>query len=202
MQKATNIFWHSGEITRKDRERANGHKGVTLWLTGLSASGKSTVARKLEEKLFEMGCQVMVLDGDNVRHGLNKNLGFSREDREENIRRVAELAKLLTSNGIINITAFISPYRADRARAREIQAEGDFLEVFVDCPLEACEARDPKGLYAKARRGEIKVFTGIDDPYEEPEDPELVLDTRANDIEGSANLLVEFLAAKGIIKNG
>ncbi|HEY3346628.1 MAG TPA: adenylyl-sulfate kinase [Nitrospirota bacterium] len=202
MQKATNIHWHSGEITRQDRERVNGHKGVTLWLTGLSASGKSTVARKLEEKLFEMGCQVVVLDGDNVRHGLNKNLGFSREDREENIRRVAELAKLLTSNGIINITAFISPYRADRARAREIQAEGDFLEVFVDCPLEACEARDPKGLYAKARRGEIKVFTGIDDPYEEPENPELVLDTRADDVDGSANALVEFLAAKVIIKNG
>jgi adenylylsulfate kinase len=177
MQKATNIFWHSGEITRKDRERANGHKGVTLWLTGLSASGKSTVARKLEEKLFEMGCQVMVLDGDNVRHGLNKNLGFSREDREENIRRVAELAKLLTSNGIINITAFISPYRADRARAREIQAEGDFLEVFVDCPLEACEARDPKGLYAKARTGEIKNFTGISAPYEPPLQPELELHT-------------------------
>ncbi|HLB25802.1 MAG TPA: adenylyl-sulfate kinase, partial [Nitrospirota bacterium] len=199
MQKAQNIFWHHGEITREDRERADGHKGVTIWLTGLSASGKSTVASLLEKRLFFMGCHTIVLDGDNIRHGLNKNLGFSKEDREENIRRIAELAKLFTSKGIINITAFISPYRADRDSARAIQQEGDFIEVYVRCPIDICEKRDPKGLYGKARAGLVKGFTGIDDPYEEPERPELVLDTDAKDPDECVDEILSLLVSRGVL---
>ncbi len=199
MDRPHNVFWHQADITREDRERANGHKGVTIWLTGLSASGKSTIAVMLEKKLFERGCHTIVLDGDNIRHGLNKNLGFGKEDREENIRRIAELAKLFTSKGIINIAAFISPYRADRDMARSIQKEGDFLEVFIKCPIGVCEERDPKGLYKKARAGEIKGYTGVDDPYEEPRAPELVLETDKLTPPECVDKVIKFLAQRKII---
>lgn len=194
-----NIRWHYSTIGRDDRERKNGHKGVTIWLTGLSASGKSTVACRLEERLFRMGCHAIVLDGDNVRHGLNKNLGFSKEDREENIRRIAELAKLFTSVGIINITAFISPYRADRDGARALQPVGDFVEVYVRCPLEVCEGRDPKGLYKKARAGLISEFTGVSHPYEPPESPEVVLDTDAMTPDECVDGLLGYLHKNGYV---
>lgn len=197
MEDQRNIRLHHSTVTREQRERQNGHKGLTIWFTGLSASGKSTVANCLEEKLFKMGCHAMVLDGDNIRHGLNKNLGFSKEDREENIRRIGELAKFLTSKAIINIAAFISPFRADRVAARELQAEGDFIEVFIKCPIDVCEERDPKGLYQKARAGIIKDFTGISHPYEEPEDPELVVDTCQNDAEHCADDIISYLRNSG-----
>ncbi len=199
MDEQHKVFWHQADITREDRERVNGHKGVTIWLTGLSASGKSTIAVMLEKKLFERGCHTIVLDGDNIRHGLNKNLGFGKADREENIRRIAELAKLFTSKGIINIAAFISPYRADREMARSIQKEGDFLEVFIKCPIGVCEERDPKGLYRMARAGEVRGFTGIDDPYEEPEEPELVLETDKFTPPECVDRVIGFLAQKKII---
>jgi adenylyl-sulfate kinase len=175
--KSQNIQWQDSDVQRADRERRNGHRGVTLWLTGLSGSGKSTLARRLESALFERGCQVYVLDGDNMRHGLNRDLGFSPEDRAENIRRIGEVARLLTDLGTIVITAFISPYRADRAMARGLMAGGDFIEAYIDCALAVCEERDPKGLYKKARRGEVKEFTGVSAPYEAPESPELVIRT-------------------------
>src|SRR6058998_1387986 len=175
-QKATNIVWHQGAVTRADRERLNGHRGATVWFTGLSGSGKSTIAVALEKALWERGVHAFVLDGDNVRHGLNKNLGFSAEDRTENIRRIGEVAKLFVSAGVMAITSFISPFRADRDAVRKMMGPGEFIEVFVDAPLEVCEARDPKGLYKKARAGEIKGFTGIDDPYEPPANAELTLD--------------------------
>ncbi len=199
MEERHRVFWHQTDITREDRERVNGHKGVTIWLTGLSASGKSTVAMMLEKKLFERGCHTIVLDGDNIRHGLNKNLGFGKADREENIRRIAELAKLFTSKGIINIAAFISPYRADRKMARSIQKEGDFLEVYIKCPIDVCEERDPKGLYRMARAGEVKGFTGIDDPYEAPEAPELVLETDKFVPPQCVDKVIGFLAHRKII---
>lgn len=200
MTKERNIHWHHATITRKDRERLNGHKGVTIWLTGLSGSGKSTIAGRLEERLFEIGVRTMILDGDNIRFGLNKDLGFSRDDRDENIRRIGETAKLFTSAGIINITAFISPYISDRARAREIQAACDFIEVYVKCPINVCENRDPKGLYKKARAGEIKGFTGVDDPYEEPEMAEIVIDTSKECIEDAVGKIIEHLREKEIIR--
>jgi len=194
-----NIRWHHSTVTREQREIQNGHKGMTIWFTGLSASGKSTIANCLEEKLFKMGCHAMVLDGDNIRHGLNKNLGFSKEDREENIRRIGELAKLLTSKAIINIAAFISPFRADRAAARALQDEGDFIEVFIKCPIEVCEERDPKGIYKKARAGIIKDFTGISHPYEEPENPDLVIDSSQNDAAKCADEIINYLRDAGIL---
>ena len=196
------ITWHHGTVGRGDRERRNGHKGVTLWMTGLSASGKSTMAVVLEERIFSMDCQVMVLDGDNVRHGINSDLGFSREDREENIRRVAELAKLLTSKGIITIASFISPYRSDRSHARSLHDNGDFVEVFIDCPLDVCEARDPKGLYKKARAGQLSEFTGIDDPYEPPDDAEVVLDTWRHGPHECAEQVIVYLRDKGYLGDG
>ena len=200
MKNEIKIYWHAGKITRKDRASLNGHRGVTIWLTGLSASGKSTIANKLEEKLYERGCRaVVVLDGDNVRHGLNKDLGFSREDREENIRRISELAKILTMSGIINIIAFISPYKKDRDKARAIQGDGDFIEVYVNCPLEVCERRDPKGLYKKARKDEIKEFTGVSDLYQQPENPEIVLDTWNNDAGTCVEKIVKYLVDQEII---
>src|ERR1044071_2982032 len=158
-QKATNIVWHQGAVTRADREQMNGHKGATVWLTGLSGSGKSTIAVDLEKRLCERGVRTYILDGDNIRHGLNKDLGFSPADRTENIRRIGEVAKLFTEAGVIVATAFISPYRADRDQVRKIMKDGDFIEVFVHAPLDVCEQRDPKGLYKKARAGEVKEFT-------------------------------------------
>ena len=171
---ATNITWHEHAVSTIDRGRLNGHQGAVIWFTGLSASGKSTIANAVDHKLHQRGMHTFVLDGDNVRHGLNKNLGFSQEDRTENIRRIGEVAKLLADAGIITLTAFISPYRADRDQARALLEPGRFIEVLVDASLETCESRDPKGLYKKARAGEIKGFTGIDDPYEAPESPELI----------------------------
>jgi adenylylsulfate kinase len=183
--RATNIHWHEGDLSRDERWEALRAKGGTLWFTGLSASGKSTVASAVEQVLVKNGVWAYRLDGDNIRHGLNKNLGFSAEDRAENIRRIGEVAKLFADAGGISLTSFISPYRADRDLCRELhkQAKLPFIEVFVDAPLEVCEQRDPKGLYKKARAGQIKGFTGIDDPYEAPLNPELVLKTGETSID-------------------
>jgi adenylylsulfate kinase len=198
-QKATNIVWHQGAVTRADREQMNGHKGCTVWLTGLSGSGKSTIAVDLEKRLWERGVRAYILDGDNIRHGLNKNLGFSPEDRTENIRRIGEVAKLFTEAGIVALTAFISPYRADRDQVRALMPPGDFVEVHVDCPVEVCEQRDVKGLYKKARAGEIKEFTGISAPYEAPLKPELTLETSAQSVEASALQILRYLEEKGVV---
>ena len=198
-QKATNITWHEGQVTRADRERVLGQRGVTIWLTGLSGSGKSTVAVATEQVLLDRGRAAYVLDGDNVRHGLNQNLGFSPEDRTENIRRIGEVAKLFTDAGLVTLTSFISPYLADRDAVRDIMGQGDFLEVFVDASVETCESRDVKGLYAKARAGEIPEFTGISAPYEEPESPELVLDTNRQTVEESVGRLIGYLEEKGYL---
>jgi adenylylsulfate kinase len=197
--KATNIHWHPGAIGRRDRERMKGHRGFTLWFTGLSASGKSTLASALEQALYERGYHTYILDGDNIRHGLNKNLGFSPEDREENIRRIGEVAKLFRDAGIINMTAFISPYIQDRQLARGLGAPEDFIEVFVDCPVEVCEARDPKGMYKKAREGVIKEFTGVSAPYEAPENPEIRLRTDELSVEQCVQRILEFLVGKRLI---
>jgi adenylylsulfate kinase len=198
-QKATNIVWHQGTVTRADREKINGHKACTVWLTGLSGSGKSTIAVDLEKRLWERGVRAYILDGDNIRHGLNKNLGFSPADRTENIRRIGEVAKLFTEAGVVALTAFISPYRADRDQVRTIMAAGDFVEVHVDCPVEVCEQRDVKGLYKKARAGEIKEFTGISAPYEAPDKPELTINTAGQSVEASAKQILAYLEKQGII---
>lgn len=198
-QKATNIVWHPSLITKEDREKLLKQKGCVIWFTGLSGSGKSTLAHAVEEKLYKMGHLTFVLDGDNIRHGLNKNLGFSPEDREENIRRIGEVAKLFAQAGVITMTAFISPYRKDRDKARALLNNGEFIEVFVKVPLEVAEQRDPKGLYKKARAGEIKQFTGIDAPYEEPLNPELVIDTSKLSLEESADMVINYLKEKNII---
>jgi len=198
-QKATNIVWHQGAIRREDRTQLNGHRGCTVWLTGLSGSGKSTIAVDLEKRLLERGVRTYILDGDNIRHGLNKNLGFSPEDRTENIRRIGEVAKLFTDAGLVAVTAFISPYRADRDQVRALMPAGDFVEVFVDCPVEVCEQRDVKGLYKKARAGEIKEFTGISAPYEAPEKPELTINTAGQSVEESAKQIVAHLERHGVI---
>lgn len=199
VQKATNITWHHGAITKDDRERLSNQKGVVIWFTGLSGSGKSTLAHAIEERLFESGHLSFVLDGDNIRHGLNKNLGFSPEDREENIRRIGEVSKLFAHSGLIAMTAFISPYRADRDKARALLKDGEFIEVYVKVPLDIAEQRDPKGLYKKARAGEIKEFTGISAPYEEPLRPELVIDTGIMDLTQSTERILSYLREKGII---
>jgi len=191
-QRATNVTWHSGQLQRSDREKRNGHRGAVLWFTGLSGSGKSTLAHVLEHALAERGAHSYVLDGDNVRHGLNKDLTFSPEDRKENIRRISEVAKLFTDAGIITLVAFISPYREDRQRARAIVGEG-FFEVYVACDLEVCESRDPKGLYKKARAGEIQDFTGINAPYEAPEHPEIRVDTSTETLDRCVLQLLEAL---------
>ncbi len=198
-QKSTNITWHAGHVERGDREKLLGQRGVTLWLTGLSGSGKSTIAVATEALLVQRGHLAYVLDGDNVRHGLNKNLGFSPEDRTENIRRIGEVAKLFTDLGAVVLTSFISPYRADRDAARALFRDGDFVEVYVEAPLDVCESRDPKGLYAKARAGEIPEFTGISAPYEEPSSPELRLPTGDQGVEQSAEQLVAYLEKGGYL---
>src|SRR5580765_2085142 len=198
-QKATNIVWHPGAVTRADREQLNGHRGCTVWLTGLSGSGKSTIAVDLEKRLGDRGVRAFILDGDNVRHGLNKNLGFSPADRTENIRRIGEVAKLFSNAGVVALTAFISPYRADRNAVRALLEPGEFIEIFVDTPLAVCEARDPKGLYKKARAGQLKGFTGIDDPYEAPEKPELVLDGGKKSIDELADEVLAYLKSKGLL---
>ena len=198
-QKATNITWHEANIVQTDREKLLNQKGCVIWFTGLSGSGKSTLALEVESRLYRRGHLTYVLDGDNVRHGLNKNLGFSPEDREENIRRIGEVAKLFTDAGVIAMTAFISPYRTDRDNARDLLDEGRFVEVFVDCPLEVCEARDTKGLYKKARAGEIKGFTGISAPYEAPTHPELTVNTGSQTLEECTERVVALLESKGLV---
>ncbi len=198
--KSKNITKITTHVTRQDRENMLGQKGVTLWFTGLSGSGKSTVAIEVDRVLTERGVACTVLDGDNVRHGLNSDLGFSPEDRNENIRRIGEVAKLFTEAGMINLTAFISPYCEDRDRNRKIQGESDFVEVFVDAPLAVCEARDTKGLYKKARAGIIPEFTGISAPYEAPDKAEIVLNTDDESVEQSAALVVAYLEDKGYVK--
>jgi adenylylsulfate kinase len=197
-QKATNIVWHPGAVTRDDRERLNGNRGCTVWLTGLSGSGKSTIAVELEKVLLTRGVRAYILDGDNVRHGLNKNLGFSPADRTENIRRIGEVAKLFTDAGLVALTAFISPYRADRDQVRALMPD-DFVEVLVDCPLEVCEQRDVKGLYEKARAGKIPEFTGISAPYEPPLTPEITLRTASQSVEESVAQIVKFLTQRGTV---
>lgn len=200
--KSENIVWHEGQITPADRAKVLGHQGCTLWLTGLSGSGKSTVAVALEHALIQRGCLAYRLDGDNVRHGLNANLGFSAQDRQENIRRIGEVAKLFADAGIITISSFISPYQSDRDQVRTIHEDAGlkFLEVFINTPIEVCESRDPKGLYKKARAGEIKGFTGIDDPYETPSNPEIDLKTDELSPQQAADRLIDALVTHRILK--
>jgi bifunctional enzyme CysN/CysC len=187
------VRWHHTTINKVDRHQLNGHRSGVIWLTGLSGAGKSTLANELETRLRARAVRTYLLDGDNVRHGLNRDLGFSAEDRVENIRRVAEVAKLMVDAGIVVITAFISPFRAERQLARKLMADGEFVEVFVNTPLQVAEQRDPKGLYKKARRGELKHFTGIDSPYEIPENPEIVVDTTTISVQESADCLYQLL---------
>ena len=195
-----NITPHESLISRADRRKILGHGGCTVWLTGLSGSGKSTVAHEVERRLMDRGVHSFVLDGDNIRHGLNGDLGFSEEDRGENIRRIGEVSRLFTEAGLVVITAFISPFKQDRDRARGLFENGEFFEIFVRCPLELCESRDPKGLYAQARRGELQEFTGIDSPFEDPEDPELILDTGRMSVEDCADRIIELMRKSGIIE--
>lgn len=199
---STNIVWHESRVSRKFRHEAFGQKGCTLWFTGLSGSGKSTLAFTLEHKLIEAKFKSYVLDGDNIRHGLNNNLGFSDSDREENIRRVGEVSKLFTDAGLIVLSSFISPFKKDRQLVRKIHEDAglNFIEIYIDTPLATCEERDPKQLYAKARRGEIPNFTGISSPYEEPENAEIVIPV-TNTPEQSANQLIEYLKLQDIIRN-
>ncbi|MCH7867757.1 MAG: adenylyl-sulfate kinase [Myxococcales bacterium] len=197
--KSKNLTWHDGQVSRTSREEMLGQKGVTIWFTGLSGSGKSTIAVAAEAALRKQGRLTYILDGDNVRQGLNSNLGFSPEDRTENIRRIGEVSKLFTDAGVIVLTAFISPYREDRDQVREIMAEGDFLEVHVSTDVETCEKRDVKGLYKKARSGEIPNFTGISAPYEAPEKPELVMKTGAQSVDESVAQLLGFLQDQGYL---
>jgi adenylylsulfate kinase len=199
--KATNITWHEGHVTREERSALLKQKGATLWFTGLSGSGKSTAAFTLEHALVQQGRLAYVLDGDNIRHGLNKNLGFSAADREENIRRIGEVAKLFADCGVVAMTSFISPYRKDRDLVRALHAKDNlpFIEVYMATPLETCEQRDPKGLYKKARAGELKGFTGIDDPYEAPLKPEVVIDATATSPQAAAATIFAYLQQAGII---
>ena len=196
-----NTVWHEPTVTRERREAANGHRAAVLWFTGLSGAGKSTLAHAVEEQLHQAGCRTFVLDGDNVRHGLCSNLGFSNDDRRENIRRIAEVAKLMMESGVIAITAFISPFRDDRQRARELFPEGDFIEVYCAAPLAVCESRDVKGLYARARAGEVKEFTGITSPYEPPITPELVIDTGSDSLHVCADQVLTLLRSRGLVKD-
>jgi adenylylsulfate kinase len=196
-----NIVWHDVTVKKLDRQKIRGHKSCVIWFTGLSGSGKSTIANALEKCLLDKGISSYLLDGDNIRHGLNKNLGFSPEDRKENIRRIGEVAKLFVDAGVIACTAFISPYVEDREQARSLVEENEFIEIYVKCNLDECEKRDPKGLYKKAREGIIKEFTGISAPYEEPLNPEIVLENDKNTIEESVNQVLEYLTEKGIIND-
>jgi adenylylsulfate kinase len=197
--ESTNITWHQPSVTQSDREDRNRHKGVVIWFTGLPSSGKSTLAHEVERLLFERGCNSYVLDGDNVRHRLNKDLGFSPEDRRENIRRIGEVANLFTEAGVIVLTAFISPYQEDRDQARALNDPGRFFEVFCKCSLNECERRDPKGLYKRARKGEITHFTGVDAPYEEPGSPELAVETDEHNLEQCAQQVMRYLEDRGIV---
>ena len=197
--KSSNVIYHQASVTRDRRNKLNNHKSVVIWFTGLSGSGKSTLAHVLEEKLFNEGCITYVLDGDNVRHGLNSNLDFSDSDRKENIRRIGEVSKLMLEAGIIVMAAFISPFRVDRKEVRKLVSKGDFIEIYCKASLEICEKRDVKGLYKKARAGEIKNYTGIDSPYEAPENPELMLDTDNETLNESVSKIYNFLKEKKLL---
>ena len=199
MSKSENIVWHEQVIKQPDREKKNGHKGFVVWFTGLSGSGKSTLATEVERQLFERECTTYTLDGDNVRHGLNKNLDFSPGGRVENIRRIGEVAKLFADAGVIVCTAFISPYKRDRDSVRQLIDEGRFVEVFINCPLAECEKRDPKGLYKKARKGEITDFTGVSAPYEAPDAPEITVNTALETVKESAGKVVSYLNDEGYL---
>ncbi|MES9812429.1 MAG: adenylyl-sulfate kinase [Candidatus Thiodiazotropha sp.] len=196
-----NIVWHEATVTRERREKMNRHRAKLLWFTGLSGSGKSTLAHALEEELHQRECRTYVFDGDNVRHGLCRDLGFSTGDRSENIRRIGEMAKLFVDAGVIALTAFISPIREDRERARGLFPHGDFIEVYVSCPLEVCESRDVKGLYKKARSGEIPNFTGISAPYDVPDKPEITIETQNRTVQECVHELIEALEQRGVIPN-
>lgn len=196
-----NVVWHHATVTRARREAQNKHRGAIIWFTGLSGAGKSTLAHAVEEELHQQGCRTFVLDGDNVRHGLCGDLGFSAEDRIENIRRVGEMAKLLMEAGVIVLTAFISPFRSDRQRVRSMAAHGDFIEIYCDSPLEVCEQRDVKGMYKKARAGQIKEFTGISSPYEKPERPELVVNTGGDLLENCVQQVISEMQCRNIISS-
>lgn len=197
--QSSNTVWHHSTVTRVRREQQNGHKSVILWFTGLSGAGKSTLAHAVEERLYQLGCRTFVLDGDNVRHGLCGDLGFTDQDRQENIRRIAELAKLMLEAGTIALTAFISPFRAERNLARKLVPHGDFIEIYCSCDLSICEERDVKGLYKKARQGEIKHFTGISSPYEIPEKPELKVDTGKYSLEECVEQVLALLRERGVV---
>jgi len=196
--KSPDVVWHHATVTRQRRQQANKHKSVILWFTGLSGSGKSSLAHYVEEQLYQRGCKTYVLDGDNVRHGLCGDLGFSVDDRMENIRRIGEVAKLMMEAGVISLTAFISPFRAERQRARKLVPHGEFLEIYCNCSLDMCEQRDVKGLYKKARNGEVKDFTGISSPYEVPQRAELVVNTGTDSLEHCANEVLELLEKRGV----
>ena len=196
---SSNIIYHQASVTRQRRNKLNNHRSVVLWFTGLSGSGKSTLAHSLEEKLFQKGCKTFVLDGDNVRHGLNSNLDFSKAGRTENIRRISEVSKLMLESGLIVMTAFISPINKDRGEARQLISNEDFIEIYCKASIETCETRDVKGLYKRARAGEIINYTGIDSPYEVPENPELTIDTDNQSLEGSVSTILSFLKSNGII---
>jgi adenylylsulfate kinase len=198
--KSTNIVYHKATVTRERRNQLNKHKSVVIWFTGLSGSGKSTLAHSVEEELHQLNCRTFVLDGDNVRHGLSSNLGFSNPDRKENIRRIGEVSKLMMDAGVITITAFISPFRDDRNMVRETLPHGDFIEIYCQASLETCELRDIKGLYKLARAGKIKKYTGIDSPYDIPENPELIINTEDNSLEKSVAKVIDFLKTRRIIK--
>ncbi len=199
-KSSTNVVWHHATVSRALREAQNGHKSALLWFTGLSGAGKSTLAHAVEERLYQMGCRTFVLDGDNVRHGLCGDLGFAEADRVENIRRVGEAAKLMVEAGLITLTAFISPFRKDRERVRSLYPHGDFLEIYCSSPVEVCETRDVKGLYKRARAGEIKDFTGISSPYEAPTAPELVVETDKLNLDESVEKVLGLLRERGIIQ--
>jgi len=197
--KPANIVWQPTKVTKEDRRRLNGHGSCVLWFTGLSGSGKSTLATEVEKELYQRGVRTYVLDGDNIRHGLNRDLGFGKDDRKENIRRIGEVAKLFVDAGIVTLTAFISPYREDRDMVRALFGQGEFIEIYVKCSLEECERRDPKGLYQKARRGEIRDFTGISAPYEEPVSPEMVVETERETVKESVDKVLDFLSSRGLL---
>jgi len=199
MEELQNVFWSTSKIAREDRYRLNQHKSCILWFTGLSASGKSTLAIELEKRLFEQRIRSYVMDGDNIRYGLNKNLGFSPEDRKENIRRIGEVARLFVDAGLFAITSFISPYRGDREMVRQLFEENEFIEIFVKCSLDECERRDPKGLYQKARIGIVKDFTGISAPYEEPINPEIIVETDQLSIEQSVSKIMNYLKGRDFL---
>lgn len=194
-----NIYWEKAAITKEQREKSNKHHSCIVWFTGLSGSGKSTIAKGLEEKLFLNGCKTYILDGDNIRHGLNKDLAFSNRDREENIRRISEVAKLFVDAGLIVIVSFISPFKKERKFARSLVKKGEFIEIFVKCPISVCEKRDVKGLYKKARKGELKNFTGIDSAYEEPANPEIVIETDKYNAQESVKNIFYYLKTKKVI---